>query len=447
MKFRLYTTWEHLSGSFWFLPAVMVIGAILLALGMTALDRANPEITTSALSWIYTGGPDGARSLLSTIAGSMISVAGVTFSITIVALSLASSQLGPRLLKNFIRDRGNQIVLGTFIAVFTYCLLVLRVIRSGDDVFVPHFSVTLAMLLAIASLGVLIYFFHHVSTIIQAQYVIANIGRDLEAGIARLFASPPENRRYEYQLRGEDDIPADFHDNTAFVTASASGYLQAIDYETLHRIARENDLLLHLLYRPGDFVARNNRIIAVYPADGLSEDVEKRLHNAHTLGASRLHIQDVEFAIDQLVEIALRALSPGINDPFTAIACLDQFSTTLSGLAERAIPSGYYYDAGGRLRMISDAVTFEGIICAAFDQIRQHSQSDVAVTIRMLEVIAIIVARTRTDTQREVLVQQAEMIKRASDETIFEVHDRQDIAKRYNLVVRVLEDGQEAASS
>lgn len=426
----------------------MVTGAILLALGMTALDRQNPEIATSTLSWIYTGSPDGARSLLSTIAGSMISVAGVTFSITIVALSLASSQLGPRLLKNFMRDRGNQIVLGTFVAVFTYCLLVLRVIRSGDDVaFVPHLSVTLAMLLAIASLGVLIYFFHHVSTMIQAQYVIASIGRDLEAGIARLFASPPENRRYEYQLRGKDDIPADFDDNTAFVTARASGYLQAIDYETLHTIASKNDLLLQLLYRPGDFVARNNQIIAVYPAGGLSDEVQKRLHNAHTLGASRLHIQDVEFAIDQLVEIAVRALSPGINDPFTAIACLDQFSTTLSGLAERAIPSGYYYDTDGRLRMISDAVTFEGIIHGAFDQIRQHGKSDVAVTIRLLEVIAIILARTRTDAQRRVLVQQAELIKRASDEAVFEEYDRQDIAERYDLVVRVLEDGQEVAGS
>ncbi|NDJ61871.1 MAG: DUF2254 domain-containing protein [Chloroflexi bacterium] len=439
MRIRLYTLWEQLSGSFWFLPALMVVSAAILALVMNSIDNANPQVAIPLLSWVYTGSPEGARTLLSTIAGSMISVAGVTFSITIATLSLASSQLGPRLLSNFMRDRGNQIVLGTFVSIFTYCLLTLRAIRSEDNSeFVPYLSLTLAMLLAFVSLGVLIFFFHHVSTMIQAQNVVADIGRDLASSIERLFAIQSARTPYEYALRGEEDIPQDFEDDMQFVIVEASGYLQAIDYQALRQVATEHDLLLLLRFRPGDFIAKGSEIIGVHPADRLSQDIEKALQLAFTTGARRLRVQDVEYTIEQLVEIAVRALSPGINDPFTAIACLDQFSTTLADLAERPIPSGYYYDDSGALRVISDRITFSGIINSAFNQIRQHCRSDVAVTIRMLEVIAIITARTRTDAQRDALIRQAEMIKRASDETITEANDLEDIHERYDLIMRMV---------
>jgi len=439
---RLYAFWEKLSGSFWFIPALMVVAAGVLAAVMLAIDNREPDISTSALSWLYTGGPDGAREVLSTIAGSMISVAGVAFSITIATLSLTSSQLGPRLLSNFMRDRGNQIVLGTFVSIFTYCLLILRVIRSTDDVsFVPHLSVTMALALAIISLGVLIYFFHHVSSMIQAQNLIAKIGGELETSIERLFSPESESSPHEYELRHENDIPDDLSDNRVAITARSSGYLQALDYGRLNRVASEHDLLLKLEYRPGNFVAKGSEMVLVYPADRLDEDIEKAIHNAVTLGAGRLRLQDVEFLIEQLVEIAVRALSPGINDPFTAITCLDQLGTTLAELAERTIPAGYYYDADGELRVISDTVTFQGIVDNAFNQIRQHGASNVAVTIRLLEVIAIIIARVRTDEQRQALIRQAEMIKRTSDKTIPEPNDRQDIDSRYHLIQRILDEG------
>lgn len=439
MKVKFSAFWEKLSGSFWFLPAVMVLASIILAAVMLTIDGSESDFSTAPLSWTHAGSPEGARAVLSTIAASMISVAGVAFSITIATLSLASSQLGPRLLSNFMRDRGNQIVLGTFVSIFTYCLLVLRFIRSSDDIqFVPHFSVTLALALAIISLGVLIYFFHHVSSMIQAQNLIAQIGTELETSIERLFSRQSERSPYEYELRQEADIPDDLEANLASITARSSGYLQAVDYEILTKTAINEDLLLQMQYRPGDFVAKGSELVAVYPAERQTEDVEKAVHNAVTLGAGRLRIQDVEYVIEQLVEIAVRALSPGINDPFTVIACLDQFSTTLADLAERTIPSGYYYDSDGHLRVISDAVTFKGLIDAAFNQIRQHGQSDVAVTIRLLEVIAIIIARAKTDEQREALVRQAEMIMRTSNKIIPEPNDRQDIADRYQLVMRIL---------
>ena len=444
MKIKLQTLFERLSGSFWFLPSLMVVIAIIGAQATTSIDQLDLPFSSPALSWLYSGSPDGARSVLSTIAGSMISLAGLTFSITMVTLSLASSQLGPRLLSNFMRDRGNQIVLGTFISNFTYCLLVLRSIRSSEEVaFVPQISSTIAIVMAIVSLGVLIYFFHHVSTMIQAQNLIANIGKDLDSNIDRLLSSHSDKSPYEHELRRDDDIPADFEEKQSFIHAPASGYLQAIDYEELLQITENNDLILKLLYRPGDFIAKGSDMIAVYPRKEMG-DVEDEIQDTWVLGTARLRIQDVEFFIDQLVEIAVRALSPGINDPFTAIACLDQLGTALSHIAENKIPSGYHYDEADQLRIISDVVTFEGIIDAAFNQIRQHGKSDVAVTIRLLEVIAIILARTSSDEQRQALLQQTEMIKRSCEAFIPEENDRQDVMKRYRLIRDIYGEEQEA---
>lgn len=438
MDTKLAAFWEQLTESFWFIPALMMAAALVLGFLMPQLDASS---ATGGNSPILDVSPDGARALLSTIAGSMISVAGVAFSITIATLSLASSQLGPRLLSNFMRDQGNQITLGTFVSIFTYCLLVLQTVRSADTVtFVPYRSVALAMVMAVFSVFVLIYFFHHVSNMIQASQVIANIGRELEHNIARKFRAKPRHTGYEKALRDDGDLPEDFDDNVAYVTAPMSGYLQALDLDDYQTLATKKDLVLRILYHPGDFVAKSTEVIAVYPRDQLSDAIIERAQDALTIGAQRLHIQDIKFSVEQLVEIAVRALSPGINNPFTAIACLDQFSATFVELAEHPLPSGYYYDAQNKLRVVRETVTFESLLNTAFDPIRQHGRSDVAVTIRLLEVIAIIASRATTASQKQVLLQQANMIQRASEEAILEEHDRDTIAERHALALRVLEE-------
>jgi len=155
--------------------------------------------------------------------------------------------------------------------------------------------------------------------------------------------------------------------------------------------------------------------------------------------AQRLRLQDVEFAIDQLVEIALRALSPGVNDPFTAMACIDRLGTALASLAERRIPSGYYYDDENNLRMITDQVTFAGIVETAFNQIRQYSRSSTAVTIRLLEAIAVIAARSQTKEERAALRRQAIMIRRGSVDSLPEEFDREEVEERYQTVLSILD--------
>ena len=185
---RLRAWWDYLRGTYWAVPSAMAAAAVGLSVAMIQLDEATTATMLERWSWVYTGGPEGARAVLSTIAASMITVAGVTFSITIVALTLASQQFGPRLLKNFLRDLGNQIVLGTFVSTYLYCLLVLRTVRGSDaEEFVPHLAVTVGVVLAILSLGVLIFFIHHVATSIQASRIIANVANDLELAIERMF--------------------------------------------------------------------------------------------------------------------------------------------------------------------------------------------------------------------------------------------------------------------
>jgi uncharacterized membrane protein len=193
MKTKLLKLWDSLRATFWLVPTLMAIMAIGLSFAMVALDEAVGNRVLEKVGWVWAGGPEGARGLLSTVAGSMITVAGVVFSITIVALSLASSQYGPRLLRNFVRDKGNQIVLGSFIATFVYCLLVLRTVRGDDGAhFVPAIAITLGMVLTLASLGVLIYFIHHVSISIQAATIIGLVSHELNEVIERLF---PEKKR------------------------------------------------------------------------------------------------------------------------------------------------------------------------------------------------------------------------------------------------------------
>jgi uncharacterized membrane protein len=418
----------------------MVTLAVALSTGSVLLDRALQGEGIQSVHWLYSGGPAEARALLSTIAGSMINVAGVTFSITIVTLSLASSQFGSRLLRNFMRDTGNQVVLGTFIATFVYALLVLQTISEVEGQrFVPQVSVTIGMLLAILGVAVLIYFIHHISASIQAENVIARVGRDLDSAIERLF---PEEQPSSWRPRSEpaDSTPERFEQPGRPIPAAQSGYLQAIDREGLMSIAAEEGLVFRIRHRPGDFVVEESDLVLVWPAEKVDEELVRRVGDAFILGVRRLRLQDVEFAINQLVELAVRALSPGINDPFTAIHCIDRLGASLTHLAERGTPAAYHYDEDGNLRLITAVVTFSGVVDTSFNQIRQHARLDAAVTIRLLEAIAIVASRARTQEQRSALRRQAEMIWRGSREALPEGRDREDVKRRYNLVLRTLSE-------
>ncbi len=437
---KLSKLWDALHTSYWFLPGILAISAVILAFTMLSLDRT---IGFDDWDWIYTGGPDGAREVLSAIAGSMVSVAATAFSITIVALQLASANFGPRLLRNFMRDTGNQIVLGTFIATFIYSLLVLRAIYGEDyNLFIPHLSVTVGIVLAILSIAVLIYFIHHASTIIQASHVIKSVSEDLDKAIDRLFPEKIGVNPPAHQLHlGE--IPPDFELQAYPIKANSNGYLQAINDQKLMEIACKYNLLIHVKSRPGKFVIKGNELVMVWPGERVNRKLNHRLQKTFIFGKERTEQQDVEFPLQQLVEIALRAISPGINDPFTAIRCIDRLSAALCHLVQRQFPSPYRYDDHNQLRVIAKPVTFEGIVDQAFNQIRQNSRTDAAVTIHLLKAIALIATCTHNGQYQQILKRHADMIARGSHEGLPESQDRQDVQDKYNSVIQVLEQNHE----
>jgi uncharacterized membrane protein len=438
MRVQILKYWERLRSSFWFLPSLMAGMAVALSFITVALDQAMTQKWLRKLDWVYSGGAEGASAVLQTIAGSMITIAGVVFSLTLVALSLASSQFGPRLLRNFMRDTANQLVLGTFIATFLYCLLVLRTIRRDDDAaFVPHLSVTLGLVLALASLWVLIYFIHHVSVSIQADEVVARVGAELDDTMHRLF--PEQLGQDAGEPAGAEVRHGDAQPR--IISATGDGYLQIVDVDTLMSFARETDTVLSLAHRPGHYIVQGMPLLHAFPADRVPHDMQQRLQAAFVLGNQRTAAQDVEFAILQLVEIAARALSPGINDPFTAIACIDRLGSAFCRLAQRCFPGPCRYDDAQRLRIIAPAHTFSGLADAAFNPLRNYARTSADVTLRLLESIAVIASVATRPADRAALERHAGMIARGAAEALPEAADRQAVDARHHAVRQALAAG------
>jgi uncharacterized membrane protein len=443
MKTLLLKYWDGLRSSFWFLPAAMACLAVALAVSAVELDKSVTDDWLQRLSWIYSGGAEGASLLLGTVAGSMIAIAGTVFSMTLVALSLASSQLGPRLLRNFMRDTTNQVVLGTFVATFVYCLLVLRTIRRADEVaFVPHLSVSIGVLLAIVSVGVLIYFIHHISVSIQADQVVARVWKELDAGIDQLFPGEPGAPRSEAPTAPESpnvaELPAAFAHVARPVGAPNDGYLQFIDADALMNLACQEDLLLRLERRPGHYLVKGRAMVMVWPGDRVTDTLVDKLNAAFVLGNRRTAAQDIEFTFHQLVEIAVRALSPGINDPFTAIACVDRLGSALCRLARRDMPSPFRFDDNGRLRLVAPGSTFAGIVDTAFNQIRQNARSNPALAIRMLDAIGQIASQVQRAPDAACLERHANSIVRGAREAVPEPNDLLAVEAAFTAATQAL---------
>lgn len=438
MKLQVFKYWNRLRSSFWFVPAIMAAVAVALALVGVAVDTPLTEWLTLHVGWTFTGGAEGASAVLGIIAGSMITIAGVVFSMTLVALALASSQLSPRLLRTFMRNTSTQIVLGTFIATFVYCLLVLRTIRRAEEVaFVPHLSVSLGVVFAVVSVGVLIYFIHHVSVSIQANEIAAHIGEELIEKADRLFPEhiEPEGSRGPIPPPDAAFLGA-FDRHARPVTATQDGYLQFIDGDDLLALATEEDLVIRLERKQGSYVVAGCPLAMIWPGSRLTDQLTKQVHAFFVLGNQRTSDQDIEFGLNQLVEMAVRALSPGINDPFTAIVCVDHLGSTLCRLAARDMPSPYRHDCQRQLRLIAPVDTFRDLVDAAFDQIRQSSRSSAAVTLRLLETIAVIATFAHHPADRAALVRQADMIARGAGEGLPEVEDRRAVDERWQAVVQ-----------
>ncbi|HSH44811.1 MAG TPA: DUF2254 domain-containing protein [Longimicrobiales bacterium] len=380
-----------MSDSLWFLPGVFTLSAAILAavtiqLDMMGVLTPRPSGEDDAISattrLLFTSTPEGARGVLGAIATGLITVTGVIFSVTVVALQLASTQFTPRILRNFTADRGNQVVLGVFIATFTYALLVQRAVRGevGEaDSFVPTISLTVAMALTLVSIGFLIFFLDHAARSVQASVIIDRVTQETLHAIRR---SLPERIGDP-----EDDNVAAYTPRTlgTIITSDRAGYIQGVDEDALLDLLSKDDLTVRMEPQVGDFVMPGSPLATVWPVGRDEEELGKDVRRAFVFGPMRTPHMDAELGIIELVDIAVKALSPGVNDPTTAVLCLDRLGEVLVELASTDLPGPVRRDPNGSGILIIPRFTYEHLVDTALTQIRHFGAGDPRFASSMLE--------------------------------------------------------------
>jgi len=423
--------WRLVYDSLWFVPALFVVGAVVLGIVMVEISSIVPREALVSLPRLFGADASGSRGMLSTIAGAMVTVAGVTFSITVVAVAQASSMYTPRILRNFMRDRPSQLVLGMLVGTFVYCLVVIRTIRGQEDArFIPAIAVLTAFVLAIVAIGVLVYFIHHVAGSLQASGILARVTADTTAAVKRLF---PDDV-------GEEATP-DERDESTFgpwfaVPAYHTGYIRGVDAEGMLAFAAERDLVVRMARGIGEHVIATSTIAEVGPCR-LSETDARALSDLYDVGVFRTVGQDAEFGMRQIVDMAVKALSPGVNDTTTATTCIDSIGTALVALANRRIEDRYR-ERDGRVRVIARGPSFESLTHTAFDEIRQNAAGNVSVLSRLLATLDVVAERTSHPARRAVLLAHAERILAVSERTVPDAYDRGCVRALFDRVRHAL---------
>ena len=415
----MHERWERLLDllrtSFWFVPMVMLVLAGGLAILLLRVDRLVDPGMTGSLSWAYNGGSEGARSLLSTIAGSMITAASVTFSLAAVALSLASQQYGSRVLRNFMRDRITQVLLGTFVATFLYCVMVVRSVRGSTNAgaFVPAISVTVAIGLSLASLVMLIYFIHHIVSSIQASHIVHVIAVDLAGAIPKLYSSQAGK-----PLWGGGELQGIKEGGETSLSVATGGYVQNIDLDKLLKIATEQDLTLQIAIKSGDHVLAGAEVARAFGVPALPEQVRKSMIDAFILGGERTPAQDIRFQFMQLTDVVIRALSPGINDPLTAITGIDELTAAVAAFARHSRVADMLEDELGVLRLIVPTAGIGEILEETVGHIGIYAAADRFVMAGLRRILDAVDPDTHDARERETLARlRNELVRREKADT------------------------------
>ncbi|HEX4884090.1 MAG TPA: DUF2254 domain-containing protein [Casimicrobiaceae bacterium] len=418
---RLRSVVVALRGSLWFLPALMIAGAIALAVAVTEADLAFAEWAATRWPRFFGATPEGARAVLGSIAAAMATVTGIVFSMTLVTLSLAASHYGSRVMRQFMRDRLNQVVLGTFLGVFAYCLVVARTVRSGDAPFAPALGVTIAILLTFVAIGCLIYFLHHVATSVQATQILATLAHET------LQTAERGARRDEaFASAGADDaVPTAWHP----VPARTSGFVQTVGEASLASLAHERDVVIRVLATAGDFVVESIALAAVAgPAP--DDDLIGRINACYAIGPERSIDDDVGYGLRQIVDIALRALSPGVNDPTTAVLCLHWLTVILGRAAARPQRLVQRRDEAGRLRLVARRATFDTLLRTSFDQIATAARGDTVVLGQVASALAHVAACCATAEARASVESLAVSLHARAGRDVAAPDERRDLQKR-----------------
>lgn len=435
---KLIQFWGNLRSSFWFMPSLMVAGSIAFAVVLIEADSVGFNRWLNQWPRLFGVGAEGARQMLATLAGSMMTIMGITFSMTLLALVLASSQYTSRILRNFMRSRMTQFTLGVFAGIFIYCLIVLRTIRGGGiDEFVPSLAVFFAFLMSLGGVGVLIYFIHHIALSIQASSIIASISQETNASIDRLLPEqldqePSEDEGRQPMLESLDER------NWYPVPAAESGYIQSVNNAALLSMASSGRTLVRMEHGIGAFVVQNTALVSLaltYPPEQKTIDA---LNSAYSIGRHRTVEQDPAFGIRQIVDMGIKALSPGVNDTSTAVMCVDYLTSILARLVGRQFPPVYRYEAE-TLRVIAIVPSFEGLLAEAFDQIRGSAEVNIAILTRMLGALDTLGSLTINPSHLRALDEQLQWIDELANRCIEATHDRARIKRQLSEVRETLQ--------
>ena len=412
-------TWDRMKVSFWFAPAVMALAAVLLSRAMYWIDMRIPNEMLQDSHFILSGTSSEMRNSLIAMAGTTLATAGVVFTLLTLPLSTVAAQYGSRLLRLFLGDRTTQLVLGMFVATMVYCLAAATSIPPVEvEPDAPQVTTTVGLLLMLASFASLIALVQHISTMLQAPNIAAAAGAELldvvGAEIQDVITSEDEIRDAS---QGASIVPVGSTGMGARgypIRLKNAGYIQYIDPETILTLAREKNLVMHLRHKPGDFIRHGAQVALVWPADQIDEQLEQQIRMAFRLGNTRTPTQDVEYAVNQLVEMAVRAMSPAINDPFTAMTCLDYLAEGLALFIRQGEKGSHYFDVEGRLRLVLAPVKFEELLSTAFDMLRHASCDNASVLLHILEAIDVIGQEAKSPEARRILAGHANLIQAES---------------------------------
>jgi uncharacterized membrane protein len=428
----LGVAWDNLRTSLWLVPGLMLLAGAGLGPAMLAWD-ASLEAPALASGWLSGGSGEDATTLLSTLLTSVITMASMVFSVTVVALSLAATSYGPRLIRTFRASVGTQVVLGIFMMTIVFLLIVLRSVRVDmDPTEVPSASVALGTLLALACVLALLAFIQGVARLIVADEVVRRVRDEFDAAVRQL--APLDEP--------VDDTPAQlpdgFEEKAARIRLPREGYVQAVACDELVAWAARRDVVVRLDFRPGDFVVEGDRKVLVHPPPADVDSARAEIAHFIVSGQERTPTQDIEFSIRHLVEVAVRALSPGINDPFTAMAVIDRLRGGLSRLANRRMPPTVLRDAAGTVRVVQRTTTYAGAVDAALNQIRQAGSQKPSILIHMLEALQEIAPHVRTDEQRQALARHAVLVRDDGQRDVPDGADRADIDRAFDKAMAAL---------
>lgn len=431
LRFRLRQIVYDLGSGLLFRPALVVLGIAAMALVVSAATGG-----WGRAAWATPGEPGAAQVVLGTIASSMMTVVSVVYSILLVALSLASMQFSTRVLRQLVRDRVSQLTLGVFVGTFLYCILVLRVVQTDPDPFVPRYAVGGAILLALVAMGQLVYFIHHIVQFIQANFLVDQIARETEAVIDEVFPAGTPPRSIELP-DGWLTLP------THRVLSDRSGYVQILDVDAIAAIARAMNGVAIVRTTPGHFATEGLTMLEIHAERAPSAAEIAALRDSFDVGAIRTMQDDAEWGLRQIVDIALKATSPAVNDPSTAATCVDHLGRLLVRAAGRHVPKPFRgVGPDGFARVVLRESSLAALIDLAFNQIRQVAGRDMAIALRMMRVLGNLAELVTEPRARERIAVHARLVRQMAEAAHVE-EDCEALRARHAVVVAHL--GDEAA--